>query len=546
MIRTLIIFFLSLLTLSGYSQVSQTAIVTTTTQLKAYRGSPSLVFVSDSATRGLFFICSTCTADEVQTYAGAGGKKWRRFPFIPAGLDTTSLSNRINGKAPTVHTHVATSITEDITHRFTTDAEKSTWNGKQDALGFVAVPNGRTINGYPLTANITILNTDIAEDVTHRWTTDAEKTNWNGKQSVSSGTLPDARLTGNVALKDINNFFIARQNINTTGTQFVIKPNATDSFAIAMGQTGTVSFGAYSSTGIANFTFNNNLISNGSTTINGPLSLGATAWSWILDEPGRFTNKNLDGSQIDTVSIPEGKLKNKQVFNPALYALLASPAFNGNPFLPTGTTGVTQPVGDSSSKMATTAYVDQVGTPAYTKLLQLLGSSVKVEPLQTPMKEAISASTMVNGSHKMVICYIPKPMTITGVKTFLTTVGNYTGSGNNKIGLFSLNLGTGVVSLVASTVSDSLMWKTAAISKPFTSTYSASPGFYFITFLWTAATVTTPPAMISGSINTMQNNMDFFNTIGLAYSQTSQTDIVGPITLSSIVKTDNRQYLFLY
>ncbi|NQW76807.1 MAG: hypothetical protein HQ448_08380, partial [Cytophagales bacterium] len=40
-----------------------------------------------------------------------------------------------------------------------------------------------------------------------------------------------------------------------------------------------------------------------------------------------------------------------------LKAPLASPIFTGNPVLPTGTTGVTQTVGDNSTKLATTAYV---------------------------------------------------------------------------------------------------------------------------------------------------------------------------------------------
>ena len=36
--------------------------------------------------------------------------------------------------------HLATMITEDTTHRFATDTEKSTWNGKQDALGYTPIP----------------------------------------------------------------------------------------------------------------------------------------------------------------------------------------------------------------------------------------------------------------------------------------------------------------------------------------------------------------------------------------------------------------------
>lgn len=42
----------------------------------------------------------------------------------------------LKGKANTVHTHNATDITEDSTHRFVTDTEKSTWNAKLDKTTF--------------------------------------------------------------------------------------------------------------------------------------------------------------------------------------------------------------------------------------------------------------------------------------------------------------------------------------------------------------------------------------------------------------------------
>jgi hypothetical protein len=44
-----------------------------------------------------------------------------------------------DARTPTSHSHAATDVTEDSTHRFATDTEKSTWNGKQDALGFTPV-----------------------------------------------------------------------------------------------------------------------------------------------------------------------------------------------------------------------------------------------------------------------------------------------------------------------------------------------------------------------------------------------------------------------
>jgi hypothetical protein len=49
-----------------------------------------------------------------------------------------TLSYTDVGAAAAVHTHPATDVTEDSTHRFVTDSEKATWNAKQSALGYTA------------------------------------------------------------------------------------------------------------------------------------------------------------------------------------------------------------------------------------------------------------------------------------------------------------------------------------------------------------------------------------------------------------------------
>ncbi len=51
-------------------------------------------------------------------------------PAVPSASDVGL------GNVPNVDCTDPGNIVEDSTHRFTTDAEKSSWNGKQDALGF--------------------------------------------------------------------------------------------------------------------------------------------------------------------------------------------------------------------------------------------------------------------------------------------------------------------------------------------------------------------------------------------------------------------------
>jgi hypothetical protein len=64
-------------------------------------------------------------------------------------------------------------------------------------------------------------------------------------------------------------------------------------------------------------------------------------------------------------------------------APLASPTFSGSPSLPTGTTGVTQTVGDNTTKLATTAFVT-AAVPAFASVPQVLtvtSTTTAISPL---------------------------------------------------------------------------------------------------------------------------------------------------------------------
>lgn len=65
------------------------------------------------------------------------------------------------GNVQNLDTSVASNITQDATHRFATDAEKATWNGKQAALGFTPVPDTRTVNGVALSGDVTLTKVSI-------------------------------------------------------------------------------------------------------------------------------------------------------------------------------------------------------------------------------------------------------------------------------------------------------------------------------------------------------------------------------------------------
>ena len=109
--------------------------------------------------------------------------------YLKAGATAGSLSwNNI----------VAADITQDSSNRFVTDAEKTTWNAKAPTSvvttsinGLMSSSDKTKLDGIATGANNYIHPashpaTMIVEDSTHRFTTDAEKTTWNSLISTIS------------------------------------------------------------------------------------------------------------------------------------------------------------------------------------------------------------------------------------------------------------------------------------------------------------------------------------------------------------------------
>ena len=113
--------------------------------------------------------------------------------------------------------HAATMITQDSTHRFVTDTEKTTWNNKASASVVTTTSNGLMIasdksklDGIATGANnythpSSHPATMITEDSTHRFVTDAEKNVWSEKDVfiatygvTSSIEIANARDNGKV------------------------------------------------------------------------------------------------------------------------------------------------------------------------------------------------------------------------------------------------------------------------------------------------------------------------------------------------------------
>jgi hypothetical protein len=83
-------------------------------------------------------------------------------------------------------------IVQSASYRFVTDTEKSTWNGKQDALGFTPVPNTRTVNAKQLNDNITLTQDDIGDGTTNKAYTATEKSKLSGIEAGANNYVHPA------------------------------------------------------------------------------------------------------------------------------------------------------------------------------------------------------------------------------------------------------------------------------------------------------------------------------------------------------------------
>lgn len=163
--------------------------------------------------------------------------------------------------------HPATIITQDSTHRFVTDAEKSTWNGKQDALGFSPedIANKGTANGYAsLGSDGKVPTSQIpAVAITDTYTAANE-----------TAMLALSIQKGDVCVRtDINKSYINTTGNNNTISDWQELKSPSDTVTSVNGQTGVVSLTAGNvgaePTFAKNTAFNKNFGTTSSTVAEG-------------------------------------------------------------------------------------------------------------------------------------------------------------------------------------------------------------------------------------------------------------------------------------
>ena len=200
-------------------------------QASSYKNSAELAKVAAEKAR-----------DEAQ--AAAGGDYTTKVEFNSHVNDTTlhttaDEKTKLGGIEENANnythpsSHPATMITEDSTHRFVTDTEKTTWNNKAStsvvtttANGLMTASDKSKLDGIATGANNYVHPTShpasiIVEDSTHRFVTDAEKNVWSEKD-VFIATLTST-TTGGVTTYSCDKTFDEIMAANNEGKICLLK-----------------------------------------------------------------------------------------------------------------------------------------------------------------------------------------------------------------------------------------------------------------------------------------------------------------------------------
>jgi hypothetical protein len=186
----------------------------------------------------------------------------------------------------------------------------------------------------------------------------------------------------------------------------------------------------------------------------------------------------------------------------------------------------------------------------FQRAIEALGSEVKGQSVGVNMDQMSTTSfDAADGTAYWTAVWLPSPQTLTGVKFWLGAQGNFTGDNFNGFALYTYSAGT--LTQVATSANDETIWKGTANTfqtVPFTATYSASAGLYFVAFIFNSSATTTAPKFgISASVATggMQAG-DFTNSAKLNSTQTSQTTLSSTKAFTSLTVTTLRPWIGLY
>ena len=216
-----------------------------------------------------------------------------------------------------------------------------------------------------------------------------------------------------------------------------------------------------------------------------------------------------------------------------------------------GTAGSIPKYTSSTALGNATVDVDYLQQDMSLVALQAMGSSIKGYNIGAPNPTALALGfTMTSQQLFLTAIYIPKSVTLTGVRWFQPANGSYTGNNYNGVALYTVSGGT--LTLVDSSTRDNACWSqgTNWQSKAFVTPYSASAGIYYVGVLYSSSAQTTAPQIAafgssSGTYNA-NSTFDFTNSQRTAGTLASQTALPTSQALSGTSSNGYKLGVYLY
>lgn len=176
-----------------------------------------------------------------------------------------------------------------------------------------------------------------------------------------------------------------------------------------------------------------------------------------------------------------------------------------------------------------------------------LGSNIKGYIPGSIIYTGNSAIALANTQLKVFAVYIPEAAPITNFNTFIQTRGVYVSTGYNGVGLYSKDITTGVLTLIASSTTSTTIWASPVglLTVPFSVPITLPTGVYFLATLYQRSSETTAPALYMQAAGSLVVGMDFPNSLKLTAVENSITSLPATISSTTLTATTNVPYCFL-
>jgi hypothetical protein len=395
--------------------------------------------------------------------------------------------------------------------------------------------------------NAGVFSISQATTSTNGYLSSTDWTTFNGKQNALSGSGIVKSTSGTISYITDNS-----TNWDTAYTNRITSLTTTGSSGSSTLSSNTLNIPTYTLAGLGGITLTSISSTATGLTYTNTTGVFSLTSGYTIPTTASYNNTNWDTAYTDRNKWDGGSTG---LVAATGRTSLGATTVGGNLFTLTNPSAITFPrlnadntvsaLSASDFRTAIGAGTSSLNDDLVTLGQQALGSGIKSVGLGCRSLANITASlAMTDGQIYLSAVYLPAATTITGAKWFQIVAGVYTADNYNGIGLYTYSGGT--LTLVASSTDDGTIWKsTGALSKAFSSPYSAAAGVYFLGFIYNSSAQTTAPSITGATNKSSGAYIDFTNSAKINATLTAAT-LTTPITMSSTTGVQATWGMFLY